>query len=370
MWVNVSSGTETGVILATSEFVLKSSPVRRTLEQRLVDDLKVCLKINGFDNFTIEKRSARMLIRGLSDAAKAASLVSNVFGVAYAAEVTIVPANTSDVLEAVVKHASEALEHEQSFAVRSKRSEKSQLSRREIETKGGAEILNRLAEKNVKVDLENPDVLISVDTADDLALIYRNKIRGPGGLPISSQWKILAVLDSGLLSILAAYAMMRRGCLVELFIPVSLRVKGFVEEAQLGLATTLRSLVTRSQYYGYVMEVDNLLGVNASRPALRFVARRLSLKFAERNKFRGIILADVSGKISGIQEDLAAIPIFHPLIGLTVTELLTLCDLAKLSVAKFESEVASWQIDAKPQEPKQIFADGFHVDRVSLGFTA
>ena len=77
-----------------------------------------------------------------------------------------------------------------------------------------------MKDQSVRVDLKKPDLTISVDLTGDMVYVYGNRTQGPGGLPISSQWKMLAVLDSGPLTVLAAYAMMRRGCLVELFIPI------------------------------------------------------------------------------------------------------------------------------------------------------
>jgi thiamine biosynthesis protein ThiI len=363
------SEPETGVILASSEFVLKSAPVRRTLEQRLIDDLRICLKTGGFDEFTIEKRSARILIRGLTDAARAASVVSDVFGVAYAAEVTITAPDLNEILGEIMNHASKAIGNGQSFAVRS---HGTKISRRDIETRGGAEILGRLKERRLKGDLKNPDVLISVDVMDDLALIYHNKIRGPGGLPISSQWKMLGVLDSGLLSILAAYVMMRRGSLVELFIPVSLRVQAFSERSQLLLARKLRTLVTRSQYRAHVVGVDSLLRIDATQSAVKTAAKRLALNFAVNNKFRGLVLSDVSGMLGTLASESVPIdsgrrvPIFRPLLGLTSEELLALCELANLPATDLKPELVSPADDSDAAQAL-IFTDDLRVDTVSLG---
>ena len=221
-----------------------------------MDDLRSSLTRAGFRDFKIERRAARILVRAVSDPERAASILGKVFGVAYAAPVDIVPGRIDDVLQAVVKNADESLAQGESFAIRSRHPKISQLPRREIETRGGAEVLRQLADREVIVNLEEPDVLISVDTADDLALIYRKRVPGPGGLPLSSRWKMIVVLDSGFFSILAAVAMMRRGCLVEPFIPTSRRASKFAKETQLTLARRLGELVPRPQYIGHVVDLD------------------------------------------------------------------------------------------------------------------
>ena len=62
------------------------------------------------------------------------------------------------------------------------------------------------------VDLTNPDLTIFVEIREDDAYIYHEKIRGPGGLPLGTQGKVVVLLSSGIDSPVAAYLMMKRGC--------------------------------------------------------------------------------------------------------------------------------------------------------------
>lgn len=335
------TSNEEGVLIASAEFVLKSSPVRRSLEQRLMDDLRSALMSAGFQDFRIEKRSARILVRALSDPVKAASILSKIFGVAYAAPVDIVPGRLDDVLRALVDNANESLSLGESFAVRSRHSKINNLSHREIEIKGGAEILRALAERKVVVNLKEPDVLISVDMVDELVLIYKKRLTGPGGLPLSSRWKMLAVLDSGPFSILAAYSMMRRGCLVELLVPVSPSLKGFARETQLALAKKLGALVPRSQYCCYLIKLDNLRK-DDDVPVLSWnMARSMVEQFAIRSRFRGIIFSDRSGDVSRITNTRCQLPIFYPLMGLDYDDIEALCDLVGISKQELNSYLTS-----------------------------
>jgi thiamine biosynthesis protein ThiI len=275
-------------------------------------------------------------VRHVSNPDRAAARLARVFGVAYAAPVEIIPARLDDVVQAVVRVADKHLSHGESFAIRSRHSKVSQLPRREIEQKGGAEVLRSLAGREVTVNLEEPNFLIFVDNADDLALIYRNRIAGPGGLPLSSRWKMIVVVDSGVLSILAAVAVMRRGCLVEPFIPISAHSSRFAKETQLALAKVLGELVPRPQYFAHVVDLDMTVKDGTSRISSEGV-RKMAVQYAAR-RFRGTIFSDISGKISKVSKNYRS-PVFYPLLGLDVEELNSLCELVGVSKRTLSSQL-------------------------------
>jgi len=332
--------TEPIILVASAEFTLKSSPVRRTLEQRLVDDLRFALSRAGFTGFRLEKHAARLVVCGLRtmrEAKDGAKSCSGVFGVAYAAPAILLPASLEPILQSVVELAGEQLRSGQSFAIRAHRSESGSLPRREVELKGGSEILHALKGKGVRVDLEAPDVTIHVDLVGEEAYVYGERLEGPGGLPLSSQWKMLAVLDSGPLTLLAAYAMMRRGCLAHLFIPLSKYNPAFGIENQLALARNLRRLITRPNYKAYTFNCDQLIEVPNDQPngaTTKFLVRLAAAKFAEEKRFKGIIFADIAGEMALPGTLRAAAPnvaVFTPLIGLTKEDLSRMASLAGIS---------------------------------------
>lgn len=348
----MSHAPEPVILVASAEFTLKSSPVRRTLEQRLVDDLRFALTRAGFSGFRVEKHAARLVVHGLkemSEAKNAAQSCSGVFGVAYAAPATLLSASSESVLQSIVEFATEQLRSDQSFAIRAHRSEPGPLSRREVELKGGSEVLLALKGRGVTVDLEAPDVTIHVDLVGEDAYVYGERLQGPGGLPLSSQWRMLAVLDSGPLTLLAAYAMMRRGCLAHLFIPLSTINPAFATENQLDLARSLRRLVTRPNYKAYTFNYDELIGSGLNdepnqSSASKFLVRLAAAKFAEEKRFKGIIFADVAGEIASAETLRQAAPnvvFFAPLIGLEEEDLSEMASLAGISGAESRRDEGS-----------------------------
>jgi len=330
--------------VASAEFILKSAPVRRTLEQRLIDDLKVGLTRAGFDGFKVEREAGRIIIRGTRDADTAAQRCAKVFGVAFAASAVSLTASMESVLKAIVQLARAALGPGQSFAIRTHRATASALSRREIEINGGSEVLRVLRQNGVKVNLKTPDVTIFVDLVGDRAYVYRRRFLGPGGLPLSSQWRMLAVLDSGPLSIMAAYAMMRRGCLVEPLIPISEAIPSFAKDQQLRLAQKLRHLVTRPSYRAFTVEFGSPRISSLQYASAKRLARLAGIKLAKEKKFKGVVFPDVAGEIAALQSEFTGGNeirplIFRPLIGLENDDLIEMCREIDIPVEELLSQM-------------------------------
>ncbi|MFQ5522825.1 MAG: tRNA sulfurtransferase [Acidimicrobiia bacterium] len=63
-----------------------------------------------------------------------------------------------------------------------------------------------------RVDLENPDHLISVRVDDKNTFIATERLEGPGGLPLGSQEPVLCLISGGFDSVVAAWMLMSRGC--------------------------------------------------------------------------------------------------------------------------------------------------------------
>jgi len=357
------SSREPVVLVSSAEFVLKSSPVRRTLEQRLIDDLKFALRKTGFGNFRIEKAAGRIIIKGIENKSSAAIICSKVFGVAYASPATKVVGLFEDIAEVIVQAAGEVILPNQSFAIRCHRSSPSAISTRDVEINGGSKVLRAFHKINVRVNLKHPDVLIAVDLSGENAYVYSTKIPGPGGLPLSSQWKMLAVLDSGPLSLFAAYVMMRRGCLVQLLIPFSTLNGHLSLKRQLILARKLRSFVTRENYRAFVTEIDQLPYVH------RQLVRIMSLDIARKRRFKGVVFADVTGPISPsaslhYKSKVLDSPIFQPLIGFDRDDLVELCRVFEIEWEEVESELSAGE--STPDESSLTNSPSLTIEEVSL----
>jgi thiamine biosynthesis protein ThiI len=308
----------------------------------LIDDLKFALRRENVDHSRVEKEAGRFVVFGTKQADLAAAICRKVFGVAYAAQaVLLTNPKLDDIVQSTTEMAREQLSPGDSFAIRAHRSTSGLISRHSVEIEAGTAVLRAFKDRGVSVDLDRPDVTFYVDLVGSDAYLYSRKLRGPGGLPLSAQWKMLAVLDSGPLSVLAAVAMMRRGSVVELFIPVSNMIPHLSSEAQLALAQRTGKLVTRPNYKAFVMKVDELpVGRRMMPSGWRDFVRASAVKFARENRFKGLIFGEISGDLSSLNSysGLSPLPIFYPLLGLEEEDITELSRLAGFEAREALSE--------------------------------
>jgi thiamine biosynthesis protein ThiI len=62
------------------------------------------------------------------------------------------------------------------------------------------------------VELNRPDVTFHLDVRCAATYVFGEKLKGPGGLPVGTSGRVLALLSGGIDSPVAAYLMARRGC--------------------------------------------------------------------------------------------------------------------------------------------------------------
>ena len=72
-----------------------------------------------------------------------------------------------------------------------------------------------LRETEYKVDVHNPDVLVSIDIRKTAAYIYTSKILGAGGYPLGVGGKAMMMMSGGIDSPVASYLLMKRGVYLE-----------------------------------------------------------------------------------------------------------------------------------------------------------
>lgn len=104
-------------------------------------------------------------------------------------------------------------ENKKTFKVRAKRVDKTfPMHSDEINRFIASHILKNT---NYKVDVHNPDVLLSITIREDCAYIFTNEELGAGGYPLGIQGKAMMLLSGGIDSPVACYYMLRRGIQIE-----------------------------------------------------------------------------------------------------------------------------------------------------------
>jgi thiamine biosynthesis protein ThiI len=164
---------------------------------------------------SLESISERLILTPANDAALPRILerLRRVFGLAYIAPAREVPSALEALGSAACEMMAEA--NPRNFAVRAKIADSAYgMNSLGLERELGRRVLEHLRtrEASVRVKLQEPEVTCQVEIVPGKALLYAQRVEGPGGLPAVTSGRLVALLSGGFDSCVAAYKMMRRGC--------------------------------------------------------------------------------------------------------------------------------------------------------------
>ena len=197
------------LLVRFGELALRSRFVRRQLRDRLVANIQDLFAAEGVECIT-EADEARVYVHA-NDLERARGILGRVFGVVSFSPATEVHADLDSLRKVVLSEAARSLSPGQSFALRVRRVGTHSFTSQDLANELGDDI--RRAHAEVRVNLRHPDVEIHIEVRRNRAFVFREIWPGPGGLPLGSQGRALAVVedDAGLV---AAWMGMKRGCRV------------------------------------------------------------------------------------------------------------------------------------------------------------
>ena len=195
------------IIARYGEIGLKSPKIRSRFEKKLVKNIRATFECEVIRN------RGRIYIKP-EDFNEAIKKLNRVFGIVSYSPATSTKATYEDIDETLANYTQELidakiLDENTKFAIKCRRVGKHDFTSQEMAAHCGGVVRNVVL---APVDLTNPDLTIFVEIREDDAYIYHEKIRGPGGLPLGTQGKVVVLLSSGIDSPVAAYLMMKRGC--------------------------------------------------------------------------------------------------------------------------------------------------------------
>ncbi len=177
---------------------------------KLRDNILVALKDM---NVNVSYDLGRMFIRTDADIDEVIKRVTNVFGIH---EINVGYIIESNNINEIAPYVLELLKDREfkTFKVESKRSNKKiEFTSIELSKMMGAEILKNIPD--IKVQVNNPDILINIEYRKDNSLVYFEKIKGLGGYPVGTLGKGLLMLSGGIDSPVAGYMTIKRGVKIE-----------------------------------------------------------------------------------------------------------------------------------------------------------
>ena len=195
------------IIARYGEIGLKSPKIRSRFERKLVKNIKATFECD------VNRNQGRIYIFP-RDFDEGIEKLNRVFGVVSYSPATSTNTDYADIDETLTRYASDLvdegiLDENTKFAIKCRRVGTHDFTSQEMAAHCGGVVRNVVM---APVDLTNPDLTIFVEIRENDAYIYHEKIRGPGGLPLGTQGKVVVLLSSGIDSPVAAYMMMKRGC--------------------------------------------------------------------------------------------------------------------------------------------------------------
>ena len=201
------------IFIRYSEIGLKSTPVRIRFENRLRDNMMSMLAYDGIEAI-ITKNESRFYVETDKEDAAARSL-SRVFGISSLSIAETCSSDMEDICKTAARYSLERISEGESFAVKARREGDHKYGSMDVGREAGSAIFLANEDKNVKVNLTNPDKVFYIEVRRNTAFIFEHYVRCHGGLPIGTQGKILAEAEDER-GIVSAWLMMKRGCKVYL----------------------------------------------------------------------------------------------------------------------------------------------------------
>ncbi|UCE91039.1 MAG: hypothetical protein JSV90_06355 [Methanobacteriota archaeon] len=199
------------LLVRYGEVGLKSERVRRRFEGALEADIKLrhmrvrlqCL---------IERERGRLFVES-DDWRRSCELLSRTFGVVSFSPATKVTSDLDDLVGSVTEFAKPLLFRGATFAIRARRTGSHPYSSLDVCERAGEAVLSANSSRGVGVDLDDPDIELSVEVRGKDAYLFSSTLPGPGGMPRATQGKVLSSVSSPAGTV-ASWLMMKRGCTV------------------------------------------------------------------------------------------------------------------------------------------------------------
>ena len=255
-------------LIRYGELALKNERARSFFERCLVNNIK-----DKSPKAKVTRERGRIFVEGN------AKCLSTTFGIVSYSEAK----KCEPTLKEIEKHVMKTkIKSTETFAIRVNRAWKQfPLKGQELEAHLGSIVAKQT---KAKVDLSAPDKTIFVEVRKTSAYLFLEKLPGPGGLPVGSGGKVLALIKNKR-DLLACWMLMKRGC------------KPIILTKNIG--------VKPLEQYAPRMKVYKDSNANIQK------AKQL----AKREKAKAIVTGD---KLGVYDDDIL---ILRPLVGFTSTEL-------------------------------------------------
>lgn len=324
------------ILCKYGEIILKGTN-KKTFEAQLLREVKRRAALVG--HYTVRYNQSTVYVEP-NDSEAEASLdvmydqLRKVFGFAGICRAAVCEKTLDSILETARAYLPEKLSGVRTFKCTAKRSDKSfPLSSPELSGEVGAVILETIPD--IRVDLDEPEMIVKIEVRETNAYIHAGQERGAGGMPLGSAGRGMLLLSGGIDSPVAGYMMMKRGMTVDC---VHFESFPYTSEAAREKVLTLAARLT--EYCGRIKvhvisltHIQELMRDNCEEDYFTLLLRRFMMRLASRcaeeNSCEVLVTGESLGQVASqtmkamcVTENAADRPIFRPCIGMDKEEII------------------------------------------------
>lgn len=339
------------ILIKDGELSLKGLN-RRSFEDKMVATIRRRLKNLG--KVTVERAQSTIYIKPQDDDfdfQEALDRMSRIFGIAAFSRACVCEKNMDDVLARAPEYLADTMRNIKTFKVEAKRADKAfPLTSPEICREVGGALLK--AFPHLRVDVHNPDEVITVEVRDYAAYIRGGQIKGAGGLPVGTAGRAQVLISGGIDSPVAAYTMAKRGLVLNAIHFASPPYTSIRAEQK------VRDLLGRVARYSGVIklavvpftEIQEEIGKHCPEDYFTLIMRRMMMRIAcrvsEADGCLGLVTGESLGQVASqtlpaiaSTDEVCTMPVLRPLIGMDKEEIIAISkkiDAFDISILPYE----------------------------------
>lgn len=342
----------TAFLIKYAEIGLKGNN-RHFFEDALMKQIRISLrKVGG--RFDVTRTQGRVYIECLSDFDfhEVVEGLKKVFGITGICPVVHVEDNGFEQLQKdIIKYIDDVYpDKNKTFKVNARRARKDYpMQSMEINSELGGTILE--AYPMMKVDVHNPDILLSVEIRERI-YIYSEVIPGPGGMPVGSNGKAMLLLSGGIDSPVAGYMIAKRGVKID---AVYFHAPPYTSERAKQKVVDLARVIScySGPVYLHVInftEIQLYIYEKCPHEELTIIMRRYMMKIAEHiakeTDCLGLITGESIGQVASqtlkslaATNEVCTMPVYRPVIGFDKQEIIEIAN----KIDTFETSILPYE---------------------------
>jgi len=319
---------------------------RSMFENKLINNIRTLAEYDGIKDITLQRIRGRIFLRKLKNAEfteteleQIKDVLSRSFGLESFSPVAECDPEPEKLFAAAVASAKTAIEKRLEtasvvrFRTRARRSNKAYpLISQQIEIEMASRLHDIFGDR-IKIDLDDPELTIGIEVREQMALIFHETFRGPGGLPVGTNSDVLALLSGGIDSPVACHMTMKRGCHVDF---LTFHSFPYTPMESVEKVKRIASKLNRFQRKGRlfvcnISEIQKLIRDNCNPKYRTVLYRRMMMRIATTlchfHKLHAIVTGESIGQVASqtiinlsVINDVTTMLMIRPLAGMDKLE--------------------------------------------------